>query len=132
MFNENIPLRNLPPVSNTVTGAMAIQQVLERAEWVQQSGNPVSYAPYITLRPLPGNVAKPVIVQVAKGAQAVYAYGTAWGVQRYCQIIKVILIGCACRARGGQQLAIAWEGIRHHIHGSEGSAQKTGEEKACD
>ena len=71
VFNENIPLRNLPPVSNTVAGAMAIQQVLERAEWVQQAGNPAAYAPYITLRPLPGNLAKPVIVQVAKGDQVV-------------------------------------------------------------
>src|SRR5262249_22208692 len=46
VFNENIPLRNQPPVTNSVVGAMAIQQVLENSEWVQQHGNPVSYAPY--------------------------------------------------------------------------------------
>ncbi len=66
-FNENIPLRNLPASINTAPGAMAIQQLLERNEWVQQSGNPVSYAPYITKQPLRGNAPKPVLYQLAKG-----------------------------------------------------------------
>ena len=66
-FSENIPLRNLAPMTNNVPGASAIQQVLERNEWVQQTGNPVSYAPYIRKQPLRGNAAKPVIVQFAKG-----------------------------------------------------------------
>ena len=66
-FNENMPLRNLPPVVNTVPGATAIAQVLERNEWVQQSGNPVSYAALIRKNPLPGSAAKPVIIQFAKG-----------------------------------------------------------------
>ena len=70
-FNENIPLRDLPPSINTVPGASAIQLVLERNEWVQQSGNPVSYAPFIRKQPLRGNTAKPVIVQFAKGDQTV-------------------------------------------------------------
>jgi hypothetical protein len=67
VFNENQPLRNLPPVVNTVPGAAAIQQVLDRFEWVQQAGNPVSYAPYIRKQPLRGNAPKPVIIQFAKG-----------------------------------------------------------------
>jgi Bacterial virulence factor lipase N-terminal len=66
-FNENIPLRNLPLVVNNVPGATAIAQVLDRFEWVQQSGNPVSYAPLIRKAPLPGSAAKSVIVQFAKG-----------------------------------------------------------------
>ncbi|MBT9551282.1 MAG: Ig-like domain-containing protein [Hydrogenophaga sp.] len=70
-FNENMPLRNLPAVVNNVPGATAIAQVLDRFEWVQQSGNPVSYASLIRRQPLPGSVAKPVIVQVAKGDQTV-------------------------------------------------------------
>src|SRR5207247_4435363 len=41
-FNENIPLRDQPPVINTVPGAMAIQEVLDNTEWVSQSGNPVA------------------------------------------------------------------------------------------
>lgn len=67
VFNENIPLRNLAPVINNVPGAMAIQQALDRLEWVQQSGNPVSYAPFIRRQPLPGNAAKPVLFQFARG-----------------------------------------------------------------
>lgn len=67
VFNENLPLRDLPPVVNSVPGAAAIQQVLDRYEWVQQAGNPVSYASYIRKKPLRGNAPKPVIVQVAKG-----------------------------------------------------------------
>ncbi|MDM0112814.1 hypothetical protein QTI66_11700 [Variovorax sp. J22R133] len=70
-FNENIPLRDLPPLVNEVPGASAIQQVLENNTWVQQTGNPVSYAPYIRKQPLPGNGPKPVIVQFAKGDQTV-------------------------------------------------------------
>jgi hypothetical protein len=66
-FNENIPLRDAPPLVNSAFGATAIQQVLEHNEWVQQTGNPVSYAPYIRKEPLRGNAAKPVIVQFAKG-----------------------------------------------------------------
>ena len=66
-YNENIPLRNLPPRVNNVPGASAIQLVFDRNEWVQQTGNPVAYAPYIRKQPLHGNAAKSVIVQFAKG-----------------------------------------------------------------
>ena len=70
-FNENMPLRDLPLVVNNVPGATAIAQVLDRFEWVQQSGNPVSYAPLIRKAPLPGSAPKPVIVQFAKGDRTV-------------------------------------------------------------
>ncbi|HET9208239.1 MAG TPA: Ig-like domain-containing protein [Burkholderiaceae bacterium] len=65
-FNENMPLRDEPVRINTVPGAMAIQQALDRFQWVQQAGNPVSYAQHIRKQPLHG-AAKPVLVQVAKG-----------------------------------------------------------------
>ena len=71
VFNENIPLRNLPPVVNNVAGALPIQQLLDRNEWAQQPGNPVSYAEYIRKHPMQGNAAKPVIVQFAKGDKTV-------------------------------------------------------------
>ena len=70
-FNENMPLRNLPTLINMVPGSGAIQEVLERNEWVQQTGNPVSYAEFIRKAPLPGSAAKPVIIQFAKGDQTV-------------------------------------------------------------
>jgi len=70
-FNENIPLRNLPPVINTVPGAMAIQEVIDNTEWVSQSGNPVAYAPHLRKRPLHETDPPPVIIQFAKGDQTV-------------------------------------------------------------
>lgn len=70
-FNENIPLRDQPPVINTVAGAMAIQKVFDWDQWVQQPGNPVSYAAQIRKQPLPGNAPKPVIIQFAKGDMTV-------------------------------------------------------------
>ena len=70
-FNENIPLRDLPPVVNTVPGAMAIQEYIDRAEWVTQAGNPVAYAPHLRRDPLHGVPAKSVIFQFAKGDQTV-------------------------------------------------------------
>ncbi|MFO1271116.1 MAG: Ig-like domain-containing protein [Rubrivivax sp.] len=71
VFNENIPLRDQPPLVNAVPGAAAIQQSMDRAQWAQQAGNPVAYAEFIRKRPLGGQAAKPVIVQFAKGDQTV-------------------------------------------------------------
>jgi hypothetical protein len=70
-FNENIPLRDLPPVINTVPGAMAIQEALDATEWVSQSGNPVAYAPHVRKSPLPDTDPPAVIIQFAKGDQTV-------------------------------------------------------------
>jgi hypothetical protein len=70
-FDENIPLRDLPPVINNVPGATDIQVVADYTEWVSQSGNPVAYAQYIRKNPLPGNASKPVIIQFAKGDETV-------------------------------------------------------------
>ena len=67
VFNDNIPLRDQPPLVNNVAGAMEIAKVLDQNEWVQQAGNPAAYAAFIRKHPLPGNAAKPVIVQFAKG-----------------------------------------------------------------
>jgi hypothetical protein len=71
LFNENIPLRDLPPVVNTVPRAMAIQQVIDNTEWVSQSGNPVAYAPHLRKSPLNDIDPPPVIIQFAKGDQTV-------------------------------------------------------------
>ena len=68
-FNENIPLRNLPPVIDTTAGP--IQEVIEHTEWASQSGNPVAYAPHLRLDPLAGVPAKSIILQFARGDQTV-------------------------------------------------------------
>ena len=70
-FNESLPLRNLPPVVDTVPGASAIQTAIENTEWASQSGNPVAYAPHLRLDPLEGVPAKSVLLQFARGDQTV-------------------------------------------------------------
>jgi hypothetical protein len=79
-FNENIPLRNLPTVVDTVPGASAIQELIDNAEWAQQAGNPAAYAPFITA---------PVIFQFARGDKTV-PNPTTSAILRAC--------GCASRA----------------------------------
>ena len=61
-FVENIPLRDLPLLVDTVPGASAIQAFIDNTEWAQQSANPAAYAPLITA---------PVIVQFARGDKTV-------------------------------------------------------------
>ena len=70
-FNENLPLRNQPPLVNTVPGAMPIQAFIEATEWAQQSGNPVAYAPHLRRAPLAGVPPKSIILQFARGDQTV-------------------------------------------------------------
>jgi hypothetical protein len=66
-FNENLPLRNQPPVINDVPGAIEIQEFIERSEWATQAGNPVAYAPHLRKQPLTRRLAKSIIIQFAKG-----------------------------------------------------------------
>ena len=61
-FVENMPLRNVPLVVDTVAGASAIQDYIDNSEWAQQSGNPEGWAPAISA---------PVIIQFARGDQTV-------------------------------------------------------------
>lgn len=70
-FNDNSPLRDLPPVTNTVPGAVAIQTVEDTSRWLGQAGDPVAWAPFIRKSPLPGDLAKSVIVQFARGDKTV-------------------------------------------------------------
>jgi Bacterial virulence factor lipase N-terminal len=86
-FNENLPLRDgVPitagfaegttqiirsPVTNTVAGAMEIQELIDLNQWAAQSGDPAAYAPHLRLSPLEGVPAKSVILQVAKGDRIV-------------------------------------------------------------
>ena len=61
-FDENEPLRNLPPVIDTVPGASAIQALLDNTEWAQNAANPVAYAEHITA---------PIVFQFARGDKTV-------------------------------------------------------------
>ncbi|MGH9571614.1 MAG: alpha/beta hydrolase family protein [Candidatus Angelobacter sp.] len=70
-FNDNSPLRNLPPVINNVPGAIPIQTLEDTSRWLGQAGDPVPWAPFIRRSPLPGESAKRVIIQFARGDETV-------------------------------------------------------------
>jgi uncharacterized protein (TIGR03437 family) len=70
-FNENKPLRNLPPVINDAPGATEIQRLFDYQLWARQSANPAAYAPYLRKNPRPGTSAKPMLILLAKGDQTV-------------------------------------------------------------
>ncbi len=70
-FDENVPLRNMPPIVNDVAGASDIAQFLDNSQWISNAGDPVTYAPHIRKDPLRGNRRKPVIIQFARGDQIV-------------------------------------------------------------
>jgi len=87
-FNENLPLRDQPPLVNTVVGAIPIQEYIDRSEWAMQSSDAVPYAQH--LRTVPQNDedrddddwdedddeeddarVRGVLIQIAKGDQTV-------------------------------------------------------------
>jgi virulence factor lipase-like protein len=70
-FNDNSPLRDLPPVINSVPGAIAIQTVEDTSRWLGQQGDPVAWAPFMNESPLAGDRSKPVIIQFARGDKTV-------------------------------------------------------------
>jgi hypothetical protein len=70
-FDENLPLRNQPPLVDTVPGAAPIQQLIEHSEWAAQSANPAAYAPHLIRSPLEGVPAKSIILQFARGDRTV-------------------------------------------------------------
>lgn len=93
-FNENKPMRNVPPVTNDVAGAMEIQEVFARQLWSGQPGDPGVYAPHLQKKPLDGMGARSVLVQIAKGdlnvpTAASMAWVRAGGLEKnttYCRV----------------------------------------------
>jgi hypothetical protein len=70
-FDENLPLRDQPPVVNHVQGAIPIQEYIDRNEWAQQSADVVPYAIHLQSRPITPTGAKPSLILIAKGDQTV-------------------------------------------------------------
>jgi hypothetical protein len=68
-FNENPPIRGAPPLVNDVPGALQIQQVEDRADWLWNSTAPGAFASYLRLRPLPGAPARPFRILESRGDQ---------------------------------------------------------------
>ena len=66
-FNENIPLRNQPIVTDHVDGAMDIQKYFDRVAWISNSGDGAPYAPHIRKDPLTGVSPKAILINFGKG-----------------------------------------------------------------
>ncbi len=70
-FVESIPLRYKPALVNTKVGAVALQEVFERLEWLQSPGDSLSYAPHLWSSTLPGMPMKPVLWSYGIGDRSV-------------------------------------------------------------
>lgn len=70
-FTESTPLYGEPPVTAPARGALAIQEVGARVNWIDRSGSPETFAPLLRARPLRGVGPKNVIYQVAYGDRTV-------------------------------------------------------------
>jgi len=66
-FNENIPPRNQPIVTDHVDGAMDIQKYFDRVAWISNSGDGAPYAPHIRKEPLTGMSPKAILINFGKG-----------------------------------------------------------------
>ena len=66
-FTESQPLYDMPPETSPAPGAVAIQAVGARTNWLDRSGSPEAFAPLLRLRPAEGMGAKRVLYQFAFG-----------------------------------------------------------------
>jgi hypothetical protein len=76
-FNENKPLRDQPPVTNEIEGAIAIQNAMELREWGQQSAQVPLWVRYLREAPLPGLWPKSLLILFARGDQNAINPGTS-------------------------------------------------------
>jgi hypothetical protein len=69
-FQEDLPLRGDPAVTGPVSGALAIQAFLARAEWLSRRGDPLAYARHLRSVPLAEAPAR-LVIQFAQGDRVV-------------------------------------------------------------
>lgn len=70
-FSDNYVLRYLPARVNTVPGAMDVQEVFERADWLDMPGDPIGFAPHLRSSTLPGVPLRNILFQYPKGDRTV-------------------------------------------------------------
>ena len=70
IFDENVPFRGMPPVTNTVPGAMAIQRFWDRIEWRGQIGDATVLAAKLRKRPPTAVSARPLVIWLGRGDQS--------------------------------------------------------------
>ena len=70
-FNENLPPYDAPPLVNAVAGATAIQEFLDRSNWLGQVADPAAFAPLLRRAPPTGVEPRPFLIQIALADQTV-------------------------------------------------------------
>ena len=70
-YNEQYPFRDQGVTVLNVPGAAALQEAFERMEWLQASGDPATYAPWLKWNPSFDASYKRVLFQIALGDQTV-------------------------------------------------------------
>jgi hypothetical protein len=65
-FNDDYVYRG-EAITDTMPGALAIQDAFEEADWLGMLGDPLSYAAHLQAAPLPGVPAKQMLVQFGLG-----------------------------------------------------------------
>jgi len=65
-FNENLPLRNQPPLVDTIPGATDIQRFVDRIAWAAQISSTIAFAPLLRRSPPAGVPARPFLIQAAR------------------------------------------------------------------
>ncbi|MEA2646967.1 MAG: hypothetical protein QOE92_2050 [Chloroflexota bacterium] len=66
-FTESLGLRQDPPVTAPVPGAIQLQETFASTNWYDRSGSPETFAPLMRLRPLEGAPEKKLLFQTAYG-----------------------------------------------------------------
>ena len=70
-FTESTPLRADPPVLRPARGAVPIQSVGSRANWLERPGSPEAFAPLLRRKPVADSAPKRILYQFAFGDQTV-------------------------------------------------------------
>ncbi len=70
-FTESLPLFLDPPVKEPARGAIPIQEVFARSNWLNRPGSPEAFAPRLVRQPLRDATKKKIIYQYAFGDQTV-------------------------------------------------------------
>ncbi len=65
-YDEDYVLPGQPPHITTFRGAMAIQNVFENLEWLSIEGDPMAFAPHLSVSPLATATARSVLFQFAR------------------------------------------------------------------
>jgi hypothetical protein len=88
-FTESLPLRQDPPMTAPVPGAIQLQEIFSSTNWYDRAGSPETFGPLLRLRPPPGAPAKKLLFQSAYG-DATVPNPTAGDIYRAGQLFDLV------------------------------------------